>query len=426
MKFEQYKIFDRTFAAEFGAFCRHYPFASALFEKELRNHLAGRTRVYSQNVEALATIRPEKIAYETIAPLMLSFKENRKSKKILLALPKFLQTEEALKNEFHKRGNIVEIGFTPNRGSWSDLFLGKNPHLGAIGVPSLELARAFRILKEEGPYFFLKDTKRLSRIDQAAKKGVNRISDFITRKNYQMIVAQGEAGPSERLLCEAAALSGVPYVVISHGYIQDPKLISIAPIRSAGLVVWSKKQQEELQNALQPDQAQRIFYFGYPKDIYLNGEIERKNVLFVMEPFCRLINYEECLAAVGRSIRGLQEKQFNVAVRPHPKDLRSCNMEYICRYLGIGHQELSRGSLGDELRGAAFVIGTNSSVLFEASALGIPTFQIDECCVSDFEGVQKIRSTEVLAKDFLTARSESRIDPLKDNVCDMIDCFLGY
>ena len=91
-----------------------------------------------------------------------------------------------------------------------------------------------------------KDKKHLKRLEKHIELEVQFIQRFLLKKQIKLIISSGDSSISMKLLLTAARRLNIPFYVICHGYIQDPYLITIAPIFCDRLFVWSDNQKQKL------------------------------------------------------------------------------------------------------------------------------------------------------------------------------------
>jgi len=226
------------------------------------------------------------------------------------------------------------------------------------------------------------DGKLLSKINALAKKQESWTKRFLKKNHVKIIILDNDQNAICQGLVRAANSIGIQTVVIAHGFIQDPCLVSILPLNASRLCVWSDKQKELVLRGM-PERSDLLSIFGYPhyeSMRFLSVKQDSKKVLFVAEI---LKKEDEFALEIMRVVVGkLQEGGLQVCIRLHPKQRGDLGISNI---LPKGIQNVSSYTIEECLTQSMLVVGTNTSLLFEAPLLGIPSIQIEELMKFDFE-----------------------------------------
>jgi len=219
-------------------------------------------------------------------------------------------------------------------------------------------------------------------LDAEAKAQKCWFSKFLKTNNVKVLLIDNDQSATCQLLVDAARSSGIKSIVFAHGYIQDPYFVSILPLNANFLCVWSEGQKKLVLES--HNEADRLVYsFGYPN--YENGKFRVENncarkVLLVSEPL--LYSDDFSFLIFSSVINKLNKLGFEVYVRLHPKQRGDRN---ILSRLPSCLVDASFRSLEDCLKEVCLLIGNNSSLIFEAPVLGVPSVQISELRKYDFE-----------------------------------------
>jgi hypothetical protein len=109
------------------------------------------------------------------------------------------------------------------------------------------------------------------------------------------------------------------------------------------------------------------------------------SVYFVAIPF--LLHSKHCSKETGTKPRQDQTAAagFTAAIRLHPKERKDEPLAQALRDVGF---EMDSADMTTALSRAAVVASSNSTVLCEAAAFGIPAVQIEDLAVFEFEGAE--------------------------------------
>ena len=203
--------------------------------------------------------------------------------------------------------------------------------------------------------------KRCEQLEADISSQVQMLVKHIIANNIKLMITTGDSSIRMSILRQAANLADVPFFVICHGFIQDPELITILPLRANRLFVWTKKEQDMLRQIALPEQAKKILYAGFlgktfPRPSDLSQKKNLQNCLFILEPL-KLIyhfNNEDNLIAALRML----SSSFNVLLRIHPSN----DVSEFTDILSEVDVAISNKSLDQDIKDACFVVGTNSAV----------------------------------------------------------------
>ncbi|MBF9032834.1 hypothetical protein HKCCE2091_01140 [Rhodobacterales bacterium HKCCE2091] len=407
MAFADYRTLQGRFVEEFGAIGDAFPFSLMAFESELRNFSYGHGHDAQRNLTRRGRHQPvlDGLA-RAIAPRIVGRKQ------VLVDLPGFGVLAG------HLKGRFAELGYND--------FTGRR----VLRMPIQKLARRLatsgsayanmaRRIAERGPEGFTADRAVLSTLERQLAGNYRRFRDFVARQDIRLVLASGDTLPAQRFLCRAATEIGFPYVVLAHGYIGHPALLSVAPVRADKLLVWTERQRDLIVDAL-PDRAADIVSVGFPNRLERpdRSGVERR-VLFAWEPLAYadlLQRHSPILEVLARRCR---DAGFVPVFRAHPKERDAAWLRELIDRLDF---ERDKDTMQRALERAALVISSNSTVLPEVAAVGIPAVQVADIARFDYEGAQKVPAAEfdpaAIATDATVPPPFDLMDP--DRVFDLL------
>lgn len=263
---------------------------------------------------------------------------------------------------------------------------------------NLELLDEFVWLMNTNLINAFEDKKHLKRLEKHIELEVQFIQRFLLKKQIKLIISSGDSSIFMKLLLTAARRLNVPFYVICHGYIQDPYLITIAPIFSDRLFVWSDNQKQKLVEDLEVSKCgskEKVFFSGYPGDFLerndsLSGE---RKILLLLEPFY-YINQRESVEHI-RELVNILSDCGQLTVRFHPLDKKENQFLIEVPEFSNKNIKFSETLLSKEIENADVILGTNTQVLYIASLFVNHVFQIKELAWADFEGVQSVGLSKI-------------------------------
>lgn len=382
-EYSEYAYFHCSFKKRFQSFSKQYPLLFLLLEKELRNYHAGRKELFKQNIKAVGNKSfHRKLAYrlyELMLYMMPKFLAgpNEKVFTDLSRFPDVLEEMNTISKENSlnvlERSKILSLAL---RGGDVSRLISHNPVILTV----------FKEIDSLGVESFLCHHELLSRHERDLEKLFEKVKRFLIDLKIKFIVSDGDSTYYSRLLCEAAKSVSCRYIVVCHGYIQDPNLISIAPVSADILYVWSESQRDLVNKLTDFTFEKKIKVLGYPFRKSPIIEVKNNNVLFVSEPFSQM-EYHNEPNWFDMIVDSLKNLGLRVRVRLHPKDR---SRQILLDKVASLDCEIAHGTLDEELSKVSLVIGTNSSVLFEASERGKNAWQIKDFKIHDFEGVDEV------------------------------------
>ncbi len=400
MDFSNYPAFQTRFQDSYGWLERDYPFALMVLESELRNLLSGEDETARRNISRLTE------HYFPIDLLLRQVSHRRSAdSQIYLEMPGFERTRQELAARFRQEG----YGIFSDRRFFRT---GANKVLHKMTTMGRAFPDAMKLADRAGMEALLNDRAALSRLDSAIEGNYRRVKDFLRAQKIALCVATGDSKPFSRIIIKAANELRIPYIVMVHGYVSEPLLVTIAPIRADKLIVWSQRQQQLLQKVL-PARRDDIVTFGFPPRVSLSGDISpERRILFAWEPLERQSLKEPHLKVLGPMARACLRDGITPVFRPHPKERWMQDLMHELTDLGF---QIDSDDLGTALSRAGCVVSSNSTVLSEAAAAGKPACQVAELAAFDFEGARMVTAKQFDPKALLSEDiRESAIPPLDE------------
>ncbi len=426
-KINRYKVLTNIVNKNTLEFQNKYPFLWNLFENNIRatlddsrktKHIIKTPSFFKLTISYL---------YQLYYFYMSKFFYNNKNNNIILAISNFHSLQNKFKNYLENNSYSVLSRISL---SIMSVFNSKNIFFTALGLPICNY-RGLNNLFESKKFllvdFDLNEINFLNKSELIIKKHILKLSRIYKMRNVKAILSTGSSSFSSSSLCLAAKISGINYTILAHGYISNPELITIAPVRSNFLIVWTKYQVKMLKEKIKNDEKDKVLYLGYPGERIIR-EVKKptKKILFALEPIQKLIEMD---TDILKNIRYLSKKlkgKFDLVFRPHPKDSKNYNK--IKNILHIETNMISNNSLKNDLSTVDAVIATNSSVLIHANLSGIYSYQIQEGAKSIYDGIPcyDIKSLiDTLDKILNEEKKPIIVDYLEDNLDSLKNILLS-
>ncbi len=386
--FESFIDFDKHISDKYSAFIVAHPLLFLLLERELRKHEAGRERLSAVSalsekgrfIKNLADF----VYFSFARNLLHLFYRGSKFDFFVLNLNRFPDVEKKIK--------CALTDFSERRYQELPWLLRKTIHLevnrGQV------LSKCFERVQSVGWKAFLDDEIFCSRMERNLEKNILSLGKSLRHYNLKFILSQEEFPPSSRILAEACRRANIDYFVLAHGYIQDPLLVSIAPILAKKLFVWTSQQKELLIKLDVP--ADRVDYLGNPSIFEDLGKPQSMNTAVICwHPLGAVNSVEEEIGDILTVSRQLS-KNFKVIIRLHPKDKGKYFEKIRESLVTLENVILSSDPFKVDLARAGLFFGTNSSTLFQAACNGRKSFQFDEYAIYFFEDVGKVSMEDLV------------------------------
>jgi hypothetical protein len=301
----------------------------------------------------------------------------------------------------------------------------RNRQLHGMSVEGRHFKRALRQGLARGMETIAQDHAILAALDAEVGRNAARMRNLMRDSDIRVIVSDGDCMYFSRVMAHVARDLGIPFVVIAHGYIGNPFLATIAPVHGDLLVVWTQGQAKALAASIDPDDAAKLRYFGFPKTPELSGTRSPGRVLFIWDPL--LIKGDQR----NREMRGLatmfdrlRSAGLDPVLRLHPRDRSDAGLGSELSGAGI---TTDHHAIGLSLGRADVVVGSFSSALIEAAAAGRPVFQFSAEAPFNHEDLPEVHMDDPeLAAMLKSAMGQSLpgyrpfdVDEFCDAVCAM-------
>lgn len=363
--FDYYRPFEASFSEKYGDVATAFPFAMMVIEKELRNFHAGETHLVRRNITQQAARNPVKAFLLSIGTVF----GPARGPSYYIKLSGFDEIESNLHNQLEKQGFR---SFSHQKLAW----FKRNKQLHGLTVRGRWFPRFARSVLSLGMDATVADHDLMDRLNRQIAANVQAVKRYIVRNDIRFFLSDGDCMFFQRVIIQATRELGIPYVVISHGFVTEPTLNTIAPVYADMFVAWTEDQRRDLSEATGCESAQKFQYFGFPKQPKLvNGRVSGQ-VLVVWHPFVEAsgLNMGE-LERMSALIRQLTDAGLSTVLRLHPKDRSN---EELLNALTERKIVAEAPSAVTSLSRADVIIGSLSSLLVEAASAGKPVFQLSD------------------------------------------------
>ena len=349
-----------------------------VLDKPIRDWESGKQGRAIRNIKSSTNFNIRKLAYCEYVKNVSLIARSEKTPGIYVSASRFEQMEDIVKDVADEIGHNIFDRDEKKR------LIGKLTLKGVI-------PHAFVLRRKKSTEEILSSfdkvingrSKSLKKLNKIVELNVKEIKSVISRLGIKCMVTQGDGTVQASVVCRAAKELGVKYISVAHGYIQNPYLISICPIRGDYLLTWTKSQKEDIKNVISESEKGKVKYIGCPKHIGVNLESDKfKNALFVSEPINSKLSDERYMNYLHRTKEVMEEKFNDYSFRLHHKE-----SDEVIQYLKSKGFSISENELINDLAKYDVVLGSNTSALFESAYVGNPTFQVKELARFNFDGV---------------------------------------
>lgn len=401
--FNGYPKLERLIEEQYGFAYARYPHAMLVLDTVVREYEQGNSKQVEVNLSGLAKFSWFNAFYPTYLRLAGLASLGMPKRRLFTSVVKARRFEERLIGICESNG--IDCG--PAKGSRfrrrAGIFALERILLLNAAISQFSTRRALKRVWQQGILRSLHSHTLMERLDRAVRRDVRRLEWIVTHFGIELILMEDASSGGGRLVSTAARNVGAKTIVVAHGYVVNRFLVTICPVRSDALVLWTKAQANEIGRMLPPVDRRRLYYVGYP----LHGPMHQtppkgKHLLFVSEPLGMDGRCDENLEALAPVVAKLRDFGYRIRFRLHPKDWRTQEVAQGVRSWGV---ELSFGNLQDALREADIVVGSNSSCLVEAAYQGKIVFQIAEFARNEYEGAERVSIDKIpisLEKAFQT------------------------
>ena len=206
----------------------------------------------------------------------------------------------------------------------------------------------------------------------AYKKDLIYTSKIFLNLNLSGVLIHSDQTPVGYIFTKAARNNKIKSAVLAHGTLKSFHLVSVLPLHSDKIFVWSK-DTEDLINYFSKNKV-AVEIKGI-KSAIIKSNKDRRNIIFASDPF-KFINEEIELKFIKllKKIKTLYDPS-KLIFCIHPSDHLK---KEIGRKIKDTGWNLSKYSIYREAENAKLVIGGASSFLFESNQNNIPSIQLTE------------------------------------------------
>jgi hypothetical protein len=284
----------------------------------------------------------------------------------------------------------------------TDILLLKKiaPYNSFVGSKTKKTLSKFRTSEKTIFISLLNDELLMKKLDMLVQKDINRSTKLIRRLSIDIFINTGDSSGNARVLNESIKNTGFKTISFSHGYISDPNLIGIAPIWSDKLILWTRKQKEEIEIAIDDNIKSKLAFIGYPKNYSSELiKIQEKKTLILIGPIHEMLLNKKSLAIFENVIESIKEFSTDVILRLHPHE-RVAEIPEIENFVKQNNIELSKNDLYSDICSSEYIFGSNTSTLVEAAYIGKKVYLIEDLIIPgspkfDYEGTIKIKSHKI-------------------------------
>lgn len=389
MDFSLFRPFNTAFNDKYVSIREKYPFAFLMMEKQLRNFESGSAKLTLQNIRKASRLNIGRMIRSTI------FAHTYKSS----FTPQYYMSFERFRWLEH------QLDYRMRAKNMSRFEPGK--HLERLATRGLAYPKFMRIAAKNGLEAALEHKDLLASLNSDGKRNFCLIKSLLIKSKTKLVLTDGDTVPYAQMLCRAARQLGIPYVVFAHGYIQNPRLVGIAPINGDYLIPWTKGQFDDLAAELEEADILKLRYFGYPKEVF-SSEVNSGQALIVWHTLLDR-DREADIKDLVSSCRRVRDEGYEIRLRLHPKDN---NDQELRKLLAEENINISKRSLGDDIREAEIIVGSYSSVLVEAAMSGKCAMQFSKYSkLFSFEGIHVLHPLETIREVALKQKKASSLQP---------------
>lgn len=388
--YEEYQPFNNYFQETYKKEKEKYPFAMMYLDLALRESAAG----YHQNLESLMKAAKKNAVaasiYKIIVGAALLNPKKTKIRVLTTRLPRFKVLREKIKE------NLEDL--EPSQPLPEKISIKKIIRIAALKEIELERTilsglyfwRIANKIQKIGPSI-TKEKKTMEILNKKIKSEFDRVKKISKQIGLEVYITSDDQSYASQIVCKALRETNTRIITIAHGYIQNKKLISIAPSNSDVIATWTDIEKNSLERALNSPTT-KIISIGCPKTSHTSNtppkEKTKNQILFIADPIFFFGKKENKISIINELEKISSDSGFSFKLRLHPKDLETKNPE-------ISISSNPPKNLEEEFSESLAVIGFDSSALFEAAAYGIQSIQVLELSNTRFEGVEQLPIQEI-------------------------------
>lgn len=382
-----------------------------ILDKDLRDLDAGETKAFYSDIRRLARFHFSSMLYRLFISIAVSVKPKITAKQVICELTGFPALQQMVARFCAQHGLVHKQQRQSSGFRWyMDILSMKRVLLFHLVLGDPRATLFYKRLRDEGPEKVLRNDSLMSSLNKLVRSEIRFVAQIIKLFNIIEVMAQEDCSPSSAIICEAANICNVRFTVVAHGYLQGSNLVTICPIKADTLIVWTRNQLEDMRCVLEPIEARKLAYIGFPKMLPRMQKNDQHSVLFISDPLDALSKKPEFAGILRRILSEVKNVGFECVFRLHPKERHDQKLRRFVSDLGF---TLTDQSLNLDLAQASHIVGSNSSVLVECAYNGFPTCQIAELRQFEFENVTEVAIDDLasfLSSDAAIGKSADYFD----------------
>jgi len=430
--FSSYRQFNHSFQEEFKTLSKEFPLAFELLECQLRllrtNHLSPLKHNllrYSQPGIS-KSIYYVFISFYLFVLKLIPYQIFHRPASYI-SLGRFRDLASLIQLELNEK-NYKIICDINKKQLFQNFMSSRISFLPAVFC-SFKMTRIFKTISKKGLEQSIEDRQLMDELEREALKLIERAKSLIYILNLQIIIADNEWKPDQKILLHAAKKVGCKYFVLAHGFVAQNELVTICPVNADALIVWTKDQQKFISSCLNKMESGKVKYFGWPFSIKRYETRNSIRPLFILTDLHSEMINPSMLDPTIQAFEILKKEYPKIILRPHPISFRLMKDQKFAehKFTTFLKENLSyfseHDSVENDFKRCKFVIGNGSSVLLEAEVNGIPAFQLAQAKNEYFFPIPEIKNEELHEfRKFQSAPSQSN-DSLvdKNNIKRLIE-----
>ncbi|GEK91033.1 hypothetical protein [Alkalibacterium kapii] len=374
-----YHQFRVKYDMKYKIYYDKYYYAMILFDMVIKNYERGTTHLsVSLLNEIKGNFKGSKNFWKNILTSLISklnylySKIKRHNSVLILDSNKFKLLNEAIKTNTKKNKKSIKVVAPKKIMDIRGIIIPKTV------IYNKDLKNLLESISIENLPEILENEYLMNSFNLNIKKSVFQVNQILKVNNIESIYTISDQKFENRLICEAAKLSQIPFFVFLHGYPQGGEYIGVLPFHGSKLLVWNREQKERLSKIMDIN---KLEIFGYPKfdKLYLkkfqNVSTIKNKITFISQPFEETgINFKREL--VYSKLSKYKDDNYIINIRLHPKE--KDDLVKINQIINMGFK-VSTDSLLYDIYSSSKIIGYNSSVLYEAFLISNDkVYQIDD------------------------------------------------
>lgn len=384
MAFTGYIALQKNIEDRYGWAYHKYPLTMGLLDLSVRC-LHTTKKEYDKAVNAHCSFSLALYIYRLFLSVATRVLPKRSSRQVYYSLPGFDFAESCIAKYCEDKKISHKSRFRISRfQKLTDIILCRRPIFNFV-LSSPSVAKFYRKLRRFDLDCMLNRVDLMTEMEGHIKCEISLVARVLDFYNITHLITLGDSD-KDTVVAAAAGHLKIPYSVLAHGYIVNHQLLSIAPIRAAFLIVWSRQQMSDLKHVLSASDAEKVRFIGFPKVFEPSSTSlgDKKIALLILSATKDFQADERFISLLNSIFATISRFGLTAMVRLHPKERN--NVEKRSDLKQIGYR-LSDDVLEHSLRDARFVIGYDSSVLVEASNNGIPVLQLEDLLTVKYFGI---------------------------------------